>query len=44
MRHEVQKSAYFLERIFDYVKRDRPLWGIELLPHIVEIYTHEKPN
>ena len=40
----IKSCASFLERIFDYVKREPELWDIELLPRIPEIYTLSQTN
>lgn len=40
----IKLCANFLERVFDYVKREPELWDIELLPRIPEIYTLSQVN
>ena len=40
----IKLCANFLERVFDYVKREPELWDVELLPIIPEIYTLPQTN
>jgi hypothetical protein len=40
----IRLCASFLERVFDYVKREPESWDIELLPRIPEIYTLPQLN